>query len=143
MLTKDGDIYAVGEMNFHQLGIPNEQLPKSTVFEQDGVTPSYVPVPTKLTTGPGGTKLPKFKQISTGVDHSLALLAEDGSAWTWGFGAVYQLGHGKPEGEDDPEDEPVPTKIENTASRGVNMVFCGAGGQFSILAGVPRQQDGI
>lgn len=135
-LTKDGDIYAFGEMNFHQLGLNPANLPESTVREKNG-TPAYVPVPTKIE-APG---LPKFKAIATGSDHSLAISAEDGSIWTWGFGETYQLGHGKPAGEDSPEDEEVPKRIDNTATRGVNMVFVGAGGQFSVAAGLPREED--
>ncbi|ANB12961.1 Srm1p [Sugiyamaella lignohabitans] len=142
ILTTNGEVYAVGEMNFNQLGIPTNALPESTVREKNG-SPSYVPIPTKLTTGMSeeqSLQLPKFKYIATGTDHSLAVSAEDGSIWTWGFGEVYQLGHGKPAGEDSPEDEEVPTRIKNTATTGVNMVFVGAGGQFSVSAGLPREE---
>lgn len=142
MLTEDGDLYSVGEMNFHQTGVPDSQLPESTVREKDGA-PSYIPVPVKLKLGSDkeeSTALPKFKFVAAGVDHSLAISAEDGSAWTWGFGEVYQLGHGKPVGEDSPEDESIPTRIRNTATTGVNMSFAGAGGQFSVLAGLPSTQ---
>jgi regulator of chromosome condensation len=141
ILTDEGEIYTMGEMNFHQTGVPNSQLPESTVREQDG-TPSYIPVPVKLKLGSDkeeSVPLPKFKYVAAGVDHSLAISADDGSAWTWGFGEVYQLGHGKPAGEDSPEDEPIPTRIRNTATTGVNMVFAGAGGQFSVLAGLPSE----
>lgn len=134
-LTADGEIYAFGEMNFHQLGLNPSNLPECTVREADG-TPAYVPIPTKIE-GPG---IPKFKYVAVGTDHSLAISAEDGSPWTWGFGETYQLGHGKPAGEDSPEDEEVPTKIDNTATRGVTMTFAGAGGQFSVLAGLPRDE---
>lgn len=134
-LTADGEIYVFGEMNFYQLGLDPKNLPESTVREKDG-TPAYVPVPTKLI----GAGIPKFKYVAAGSDHSLALSAEDGSAWTWGFGETFQLGHGNEPGED-PEDEQVPKKIENTASRGVNMVFAGAGGQFSVLTGEPREGE--
>lgn len=141
MLTADGEVYTVGEMNFHQTGVPDSQLPESTVREKNG-TPSYIPVPTKLKLGRDKEKsvlFPKIKYVAAGVDHSLALSAEDGSAWTWGFGEVYQLGHGKQPGADGPEDEPVPTRIRNTATTGVTMVFAGAGGQFSVTAGLPLE----
>lgn len=148
ILTDDGDVYGVGETNFHQIGIPNDQLPKEfTVYEGDKTTPSYVYQPTKLTKACSNVdeetdvEMPKMKHIACGVDHSLALSKEDGSVWTWGFGEVYQLGHGKPAGEDSPEDQPVPSKINNTASRGVNMVWCGGGGQFSVAVGMPKEED--
>uniref|UniRef100_A0A060SWM4 ARAD1A02354p n=1 Tax=Blastobotrys adeninivorans TaxID=409370 RepID=A0A060SWM4_BLAAD len=143
VLLKSGEVYAVGETNFHQLGLPKSSFPKSTVYEGDGTTASYVPDPTKLTIGADGddedVTLPKFKYIAAGSDHSLALSEEDGSAWTWGFGEVYQLGHGKPAGEDSPEDEELPRRIRNTATTGVTMVYAGAGGQFSVLAGLPKE----
>jgi regulator of chromosome condensation len=142
VLTKSGDVYSFGEMNFHQTGIPAESLPASTVYEGDGTTPSYVPEPIKLTKGndndDDSLPLPKMKYVTCGVDHSIALSDEDGSAWTWGFGEVYQLGHGKPAGEDDPEDEHVPKRIRNTATTDVTMVYAGAGGQFSVIAGLPK-----
>lgn len=134
-LTADGDIYAFGEMNFHQLGLDPSNLPESTVREKDG-TPAYVPIPTKIE----GPNVPKFKYVAAGTDHSLAI-STDGAPYTWGFGETYQLGHGKPAGEDSPEDEEVPTKIDNTATRGVQIVFAGAGGQFSVLAGLPREEE--
>lgn len=135
-LTEDGDIWTVGETNFHQLGVPYDDLPADTVREKDG-TPSYITTPVKLSKGAFDEEpvaLPKFKFIAAGTDHSLAISKEDGSTWTWGFGEVYQLGHGKPAGEDSPEDEPVPTRIKNTATTGVNMCWAGAGGQFSVIA---------
>lgn len=130
-LTADGEIYAFGEMNFHQLGLDPENLPASTVREKNG-TPAYVPVPTKIE----GAGIPKFTYVAAGTDHSLAI-SEDGFAWTWGFGETYQLGHGNLPDED-PEDEKVPKKIENTAARAAIMKFAAAGGQFSVLTGTLR-----
>jgi regulator of chromosome condensation len=78
-----------------------------------------------------------MKFVACGVDHSLALSAVDGSAWTWGFGQTYQLGHGKDADADDPDDEVVPKRIKNTATTGITMNIASAGGQFSVLAGIP------
>lgn len=148
MLTASGQIYTVGETNFHQLGIPDSQLPSCTVRERSGAA-SYVPEPTVLSVGRDNKTaaeddpslpldpLPTMRSISCGLDHSLAI-ADDGTIWTWGFGAVFQLGHGNTPGED-PDDEPVPTHIRNTASAGVDMVFVGAGGQFSCALGKPKK----
>lgn len=144
LLTKSGDVYAVGEMNFHQLGIPDSDLPKTTVREASGA-PSYVPTPTKLTAGDdsglgdGSGKLPKMKFVACGTDHSMALSAEDGSAWTWGFGQTYQLGHGKDPDADDPDDEIIPKRIKNTATTDITMTCAAAGGQFSVLGGIPAE----
>lgn len=142
-LTDSGDVYAFGETYLNQLGIPSNKFPESLVRDKQTGAAAYVPVPTKLEDGVDNEEsaFPSkgFKFIASGTEHCLAISADDGSAWTWGSGSVYQLGHGKPAGEDDPEDEPVPTKINNTATRGVNMVFAGAGAQFSVLAGLPRE----
>ncbi|KAF5097449.1 hypothetical protein D0Z03_001415 [Geotrichum reessii] len=143
-LTENGDIYTFGEIYLNQLGIDSNNLPESLVRDAQTGAAAYVPVPTKLTEGSFDDEpsFPKngFKFVAAGTEHGLAISAEDGSVWTWGSGSVYQLGHGKPAGEDGPEDLPVPTRINNTASRGVNFVFAGAGAQFSILAGLPKEQ---
>jgi len=132
-LGADGAVYTVGETNFHQLGIPDGQYPENTVREQDG-TPSFVPTPTRLTAArfeDDDVALPPIKFIAVGTDHCLALSRLDGSCWTWGFGAVYQIGHGPEE-----EEEEIPRRIKNTATTGRNMVWAGAGGQFSVIASV-------
>ncbi|GMM52185.1 Ran guanyl-nucleotide exchange factor [Starmerella bacillaris] len=136
-LTKEGTMYTVGEINFNQLGVPIKELPENTVREQDG-TPSYVPTPLELKWASDEEEpvsLPKMKFIACGTDHNIALSQEDGSIWTWGFGSVYQLGHGKT-GDDGPEEEEVPRHIRNTATKERNMVWAGAGGQYSITASV-------
>ncbi|KAF5095067.1 hypothetical protein D0Z00_003292 [Geotrichum galactomycetum] len=142
-LTEAGDIYVFGEIYLNQLGIDSNNLPESLVRDAQSGVPAYVPVPTKLTEGSFDDEpsFPKngFKFVASGTEHGLAISADDGSVWTWGSGSVYQLGHGKPAGEDGPEDLAVPTKINNTASRGVDFVFAGAGAQFSVLAGLPKE----
>lgn len=143
-LTDKGDIYAFGEIYLNQLGIDSENYPDSLVRDAQTGSPAYVPVPTKLTKGSFDDEpsFPEkgFKFIACGTEHCLAISASDGSPWTWGSGSVYQLGHGKPAGEDDPEDLAIPTRIDNTASRGVDMVFAGAGAQFSVICGLPKDQ---
>lgn len=142
-LCADGSVYTVGETNFHQLGVPFGDMPEETIREQDG-TPSCVPIPLKLTKASyeeEPTELPPMKFVACGTDHNIALSKTDGSAWTWGFAAVYQLGHGKPAGEDEPEEEEVPRRIKNTATLGRDMVWAGAGGQFSVIASVHVKQE--
>lgn len=142
-LTSTGDVYSFGETYLNQLGIPSNKYPDTLVRDAQTGAAAYVPVPTKLTEGSFDEEpsFPEkgFKFIACGTEHCLAISADDGSPWTWGSGSVYQLGHGKPAGEDEPEDQPVPTRIDNTATRGVNMVFAGAGAQFSVLAGLPKE----
>jgi regulator of chromosome condensation len=66
--------------------------------------------------------------VSAGTDNSFAVTT-DGKAYSWGFSANYQTGQGT---DDDVE---APTLIDNTAVRGKQLVWAGAGGQFSIVAG--------
>lgn len=134
-LTKEGKVYTVGETNFHQLGVKASLFPENTVREQDG-TPSYVPTPLLLTQAEDDDEeipIPAMKFIASGTDHNIAL-SDTGAIYTWGFGSVYQLGHGKPAGEDGPTEEEIPKRIRNTATLDRTMVWAGAGGQFSVTA---------
>lgn len=125
-LSNTGEIYTFGRLDSFEAGFAKGELPESAVKDESGRA-RYVPVPSLIST----SKFPKWKYVCCGSHHSVALDV-DGSAWSWGFGETYQVGQG-PEGDD----IEVPTKIENTASKGVNMVFAGAGGQFTVLAGIP------
>ncbi|CUS14070.1 unnamed protein product, partial [Tuber aestivum] len=76
----------------------------------------------------------RFSFIGRGTNHNIAVSKEGGTStsYSWGFGGSYQTGLGP-----DADDEIMtPTKIENTATRGVRMAFATAGEQFSILAGI-------
>ena len=64
--------------------------------------------------------------MAAGTDNSFAL-TDDGKVYSWGFSANYQTGQGT---SDDIE---IPTLIDNTAIRNRQIVFAGAGGQYSIL----------
>ena len=61
-----------------------------------------------------------------GSEHTLAINA-DGKCYSWGSGAVYQLGMGKD------EDQPVPTMIDNTAVRNRKLNWASGGGQYSMF----------
>ncbi|KAG4302920.1 hypothetical protein PCANB_000763 [Pneumocystis canis] len=124
-LTEDGELLVWGRLDANQLGIPRAYLPKYTVYDASN-RPRFVPIPTKV---PG---IPRVSRIYCGTHHNLVILKDDGSAWSWGFGESYQVGQG-PSGDD----IEVPTKIDNTAIRDKIMVAGGAGGQFSVLLGMP------
>ncbi|KAG5440039.1 hypothetical protein PCK2_000647, partial [Pneumocystis canis] len=124
-LTKDGELLVWGRLDANQLGIPLAYLPEYTVYDASN-RPRFVPIPTKV---PG---LSRVSRIYCGTHHNLVILKDDGSAWSWGFGESYQVGQG-PSGND----IEVPTKIDNTAIRDKIMVAGGAGGQFSVLLGMP------
>lgn len=127
-LSADNDMYTFGRIDSSEIGIEKDQLPESAVKDDSG-RPRFLPIPTKVSLEDDDGKV---KYVACGSHHNIALAKEDGAAWTWGFGETYQCGQG-PAGED----VEIPTKIENTATKGVNMVIAGAGGQFSVIGGIP------
>lgn len=72
------------------------------------------------------------KYATAESDHSIAITT-DGQAYSWGFSVNYQTGQGTD------EDIEEATLIDNTAIRGKQMNWAGAGGQYSILTGVANQ----
>lgn len=58
------------------------------------------------------------------------VVTKDGHAYSWGFSGNYQTGLGTT------VDVIDATLIDNTAVRGKQLVYCGAGGQFGVLAAV-------
>ncbi|KAK9348932.1 regulator of chromosome condensation 1/beta-lactamase-inhibitor protein II [Lipomyces starkeyi] len=125
-LSSTGDIYSFGRLDSCEIGVKKDELPDTIVKDAAG-HPRFLPIPTKIDVEDDT----KFKLVTCGSHHSIALAREDGSAWSWGFGETYQVGQGPAA-----EDVEIPTKIENTATRGVNMLLAGAGGQFSVLGGI-------
>ncbi|GFP54991.1 protein pim1 [Trichoderma asperellum] len=59
--------------------------------------------------------------------------SKDGKVYSWGFSSNYQTGQGTL------DDIHVPTLIDNSAIRGKKIIAAGAGGQFSVLIGVPEE----
>ncbi|KAK9428366.1 regulator of chromosome condensation 1/beta-lactamase-inhibitor protein II [Lipomyces doorenjongii] len=125
-LSSTGDMYSFGRLDSSEIGVKKDELPESIVKDAAG-HPRFLPIPTKVDVEDDT----KFKLVTCGSHHNIALARDDGSAWSWGFGETYQVGQGPAA-----EDVEVPTKIENTATRGVNMLLAGAGGQFSVLGGI-------
>jgi regulator of chromosome condensation len=64
--------------------------------------------------------------VAAGSDTSIAI-STGGNAYSWGFSGNYQTGLGT---DDDVE---VATLIDNTAVRGKELTWAGAGGQFGVL----------
>ena len=123
-LTRDGRLLSWGRLDMNQLGLRLSQLP-STALPQP--KPRYLPVPTII------SGIAKMVFAACGTHHNIAI-SSSGEAYSWGYGESWQVGQG-PQGED----IEVPTKIENNATRGVKMVGGGAGGQFSVLLGLPAE----
>lgn len=70
--------------------------------------------------------------VSAGTDNSFAI-SKDGKVYSWGFSSNYQTGQGTL------DDIHVPTLIDNSAIRDKKIIAAGAGGQFSVLIGVPEE----
>lgn len=122
-LTRDGDLLAWGRMDAHQVGVGLDKLPASDVILDAAGKPRCLIVPHKIVDT-------KFTAIASGTNHNIAIAKEDGAAWSWGFGDMCQCGQGA---EADVE---VPTRIDNTATRGVRMVTAACGGQITMLGGI-------
>ena len=91
-LDNEGNIWAWGDNDDGKLG-----------NGESGYNENVVLIPTKI------TNETKYKQISAGFDHSLAL-DEEGNIWSWGGNSSGQLGNGK---SGYSENVLIPTKITN------------------------------
>lgn len=133
-LSKDGTVYSFGRYDYHQIGFTSSNLPEGTVRDDKG-NPRFLPVPSPLVLGgeDDDEKLPKMRFISCGAHHSL-IIDVDGRVWTWGFSSSFQTGHAE---EDDIE---TPRKIMNTAIKPIDVKMAGGGGQFSVVAGVRKEE---
>ncbi|AJR79002.1 AAR_G0019420.mRNA.1.CDS.1 [Saccharomyces cerevisiae] len=128
ILSQDGDLYSCGRLDMFEVGIPKDNLPEYTYKDVHGKARA-VPLPTKL------NNVPKFKSVAAGSHHSVAV-AQNGIAYSWGFGETYAVGLGP--FEDDTE---VPTRIKNTATQDHNIILVGCGGQFSVSGGVKLSDE--
>jgi regulator of chromosome condensation len=129
-LTADGQVLSFGRMDCNQLGFPEGSPPEGAVVDSHGKA-RFTPYPSVI---PG---IPAVTRIFSGSHHNIAI-ARDGTTWSWGFGEVWQVGHGPHTADNPSGDIEVPTKIVNTATTNVRMVTGGAGGQFSVLGGIPN-----
>ncbi|KAG5361742.1 Protein pim1 [Yarrowia sp. C11] len=133
-LSEDGTVYSFGRYDYHQIGFTSKDLPEGTVRDDKG-NPRFLPVPSPLSLGgeDDDEKLPNMRFIACGAHHSL-IIDVDGRVWTWGFSSSFQTGHAE---EDDVE---TPRKIMNTAIKPIDVKMAGGGGQFSVVAGVRKQE---
>ena len=121
--TDKGEVLVWGRLDGYQLGIKISDLPAEKVVMDSHEKPRILKIPTQL---------PDIDAVAVaaGSDHSIAI-SKDGKAYSWGFSTNYQTGLGI--ADDDVE---IATHIDNTAVRGKQLVWAGAGGQFSIIAGL-------
>lgn len=120
--TDKGEVLVWGRLDGYQMGIKISDLQQDKIIKDSYDHPRILKVPTQV---PGIDGV----AVAAGSDHSIAI-SKQGKAYTWGFSASYQTGLGT---DDEVE---VATVIDNTATRGKQLIWAGAGGQFSVLAGL-------
>ncbi len=121
-VTDKGHCLVWGRIDGCQTGLDISTIPKDHLIFDSKENPRILTVPTQV---------PGFEAVyaAAGSDHSIAI-SKDGKAYSWGFSQTYQTGQGQ---DDEVE---IATHIDNTAVRGKHLVWAGAGGQFSAVAGL-------
>lgn len=128
-LSEDGSLYSFGRVDMFEVGIAKKNYPDYS-FKDAHEKVRAIPFPTKL------ENVPEFNSIAAGSHHSLAIAKNGenlGCIYSWGYGDTYAVGQGP-----DADDIEVPTVIKNTATLGYQMSLVGAGGQFSVCAGIKK-----
>ena len=120
-VTDDGACLTWGRVDTNALGLDLGRLPESDIVRDEHDRPRILKTATQV---PGLDAV----HAAAGSDHCLAV-TRDGKAYSWGFGVSGQLGLG---GTDDVA---VATLMENKAVKDKVLVWAGAGGQYSVLAG--------
>lgn len=120
--TDKGELLVWGRLDGYQLGLKISDLPQDEVVRDSAGNPRILTVPTQI---------PNLyaTQVAAGSDHCVAI-DKNGKAYAWGFSTTFQTGLGT---DDDVE---LATMIDNTAVRDKKLVWAGAGGQFSVIAGL-------
>lgn len=129
-LSSDGSLYSFGRVDMLEVGIAKKNYPEYSYKDaHDRIR--AIPFPTLV------PNVPKFRTVAAGSHHSLAI-SEDGVAYSWGYGDTYAVGQGLVD-----EDIEIPTRIKNTATQDHNILLIGAGGQFSVSAGVKLPDEEV
>lgn len=123
-LTSTGECLTWGRLNTYALGLAPQTIPANDMDLDERGQPGILKVATQI---PGIHAV----HVAAGSDHCIAI-ARDGRAHSWGFNIRGQAGQGA---GDDNEEIEVATVIDNTAVRGRTLLWSGAGGQFSVIAG--------
>jgi regulator of chromosome condensation len=130
-VTDKGELLVWGRLDGNQMGIKVSDLPEDDVVRDLAGRPRLLTVPTQI---------PNIHAVTAaaGSDHCIAIDRE-GKAYSWGFSTTFQTGLGTD------EDVEVATVIDNTAVRDKKLVWAGAGGQFSVIAGLanPSLTNGV
>ncbi|KIX95675.1 uncharacterized protein Z520_08795 [Fonsecaea multimorphosa CBS 102226] len=122
-VTDKHELLVWGRVDGNQSGLKVKDLPEDDVVRDSAGHPRILIVPTQI---------PHIEALmaAAGSDHCVAI-DKNGKAYSWGFSTTYQTGQGT---SDDVE---LATMIDNTAVRDKKLIWAGAGGQFSVIAGLP------
>jgi regulator of chromosome condensation len=120
-VTKSGQVLIWGRIDNAQGGMEVSKFDRDDLFFDENQKPRFLVRPAVLPDIEG-------EFVAAATDNCL-VVTKGGEAYSWGFSANYQTGQGTT------DDIKVATLLDNTAVRGKKLVWCGAGGQFSVLAG--------
>lgn len=120
-VTDSGECLTWGRVDANALGLSVDSLLENDIIRDAHEKPRILK---------NATQVPGINAIhaAAGSDHCVAVTHE-GKAYSWGFNVSSQLGLGST------DDVEVATLIENKAVKEKKLVWAGAGGQYSILAG--------
>lgn len=120
-VTEQGACLVWGRVDTFGLGLKISALDAADVVHDERGRPRILKVPTRV---------PELDTVfaTAGSDHSIAI-TRNGKSYSWGFNPHNQTGLGS---DDDVE---CAALIDNTAVRGKKLLWAGAGGQYSVLAG--------
>lgn len=120
-VTDAGACLTWGRVDTNALGLDIGSVPEDDIVRDAQQKPRILK---------NANQVPGINAIhaAAGSDHCVAV-THDGKAYSWGFGVSGQLGLG---GTDDVA---LATLIENKAVKDKMLMWAGAGGQYSILAG--------
>ncbi len=120
-VTDGGACLTWGRVDTNAIGISVDSLPETDIVRDEHHKPRILKNAFQV---PGVNAI----HAAAGSDHCVAV-SQEGKAYSWGFGVSGQLGLG---GSDDVG---LATLIENKAVKDKTLVWAGAGGQYSVLAG--------
>jgi regulator of chromosome condensation len=121
-VTDQGACLTWGRIDTYVCGLKIDSVPEENIVRNEHDKPKILKVATPV---PGLD----VAFAAAGSEHCIAI-TQNGKAYSWGFNAMGQTGQG-PAGED----IECATLIDNTAVRDKTLMWAGAGGQYSVLAG--------
>lgn len=127
--TEDGKLLTWGRIDGHQVGQPRSSFTEKNTRFDEKKNPRVLIIPLQVP----NLENDKIIHVAAGPDHNFAV-TQEGKVMSWGFSANYQTGQGTL------DDVEIPTMIDNSAVRGHKVVWAGAGGQYSMLAALPKKE---